>query len=372
MGIEIQPPDINESYSDFTVVYNAEHGHKNGDALVRFGLAAVKGVGEKAVEQIISAREKVGRFHSLYNFCESVDLRAVNKQVIDALIKAGAFDSLGGSRAQMTAGLERAMQAGTRVQADIQSGQMSLFGSGGSSDDGSECGDYSRDHERLPKVQPWSEMQMLAYEKDVLGFFVSKNPLSKYADTISVYSTVNTSELCDRLEGRQVVIGGMVTHVRHIVTRNGRNAGSKMAVVKLEDLQGNCEVVLFPGVLNEYGDLVEVDKIVFVKGKVDCKREKPNIICNELVSLEEAGEKLSANLWINLNAEEVTKAKMDHIRRLCERYKGKSYVNINMTTASGYRITAIADKKLTVRPDGEFFRKLEDVVGAGNFELRGR
>ena len=91
-----------------------------------------------------------------------------------------------------------------------------------------------------------------------------------------------------------------------------------------------------------------------------------------MVSLEEAGEKLSANLWISLKAEEVTQAKMDHIRRLCERYKGKSYVNISMTTANGYRITAIADKKLAVRPDGEFFRKLEDAVGAGKFELRGR
>jgi DNA polymerase-3 subunit alpha len=131
MGIEVLPPDINDSYVDFTVIYDQEHGRTEGKGVIRFGLAAVKGVGEKAVEQIIAARQKAGRFKSLFHFCENVDLRAVNKQVLEALIKSGAFDNLGGSRAQMMVGLEKAMQVGASMQADAQSGQMNFFGAGG-------------------------------------------------------------------------------------------------------------------------------------------------------------------------------------------------------------------------------------------------
>jgi DNA polymerase-3 subunit alpha len=366
MGIEIQPPDINESFSDFTVVYSQEHDHSRDKGLIRFGLAAVKGVGEKAVEQIIAAREEVGSFKSLYHFCENVDLHAVNKQVIEALIKAGAFDKMGGSRAQMAVGLEKAMQMGSRLQADMQSGQMNLFGA----DKGEE--DFSLDHESLPNVGPWSEMQMLTYEKDVLGFYVTKNPLSKYAETIDIYSTTNTGELCDRMEGQEVVIGGMVTKIRNIVTRNGRNAGAKMAVFTLEDLQGNCEVVMFPRTLEDFGEVLAVDKILFVKGKVDCRRENPNIICERLVTLEEASEKLAARVWVKLTSDDITPEKVARIREICSRHKGKSYVHMSVETPGGYRIQAIADKKLSVRADVDFCRQLEKVVGQGKVQLTGQ
>ncbi|MBN2514177.1 MAG: DNA polymerase III subunit alpha, partial [Sedimentisphaerales bacterium] len=153
MGIEVLPPEINESFVDFTVVYNKEHGVTSG-SVIRFGLAAVKGVGAKAVEQIIAARQKAGRFKSLFHFCENVDLRAVNKQVMEALIKAGAFDNLGGSRAQMMAALEKAMQAGASMQVDTQRGQMNFFGAGGFGDDKSDA-------QTLPDVPPWPETQML-------------------------------------------------------------------------------------------------------------------------------------------------------------------------------------------------------------------
>ena len=125
MGLEVLPPDINESGVDFTPLYKGHGENKKG--VIRFGLAAVKGVGKKAVEQIIEAKEKIGKFESLFHFCENVDLRAVNKQVLESLIKAGAFDRLGGNRAQMIAGLEKAMQNGSRLQADKQNGQMNFF-----------------------------------------------------------------------------------------------------------------------------------------------------------------------------------------------------------------------------------------------------
>ncbi len=368
MGIEVLGPDINESFSDFTVVYSEEHDHKKDSGLVRFGLAAVKGIGEKAVEQIIAARQKVGGFHSLYHFCENVDLRAANKQVLEALIKAGAFDRMGGSRAQMMAALDKAMQTGSEMQVDARAGQMNFFGQVGF---GKEA-DFSKDYETLPNVAPWPEMQMLTYEKDVLGFYVTKNPLSRHADTLAAYSTTNTRQLGDIKEGREVVVGGMVAKIRRIVTRKGPKAGSKMAVFTLEDLQGDCEVVMFPRVLNEYGRMLEVDKILFVKGRVDCRREVPNIICEELITIDEVFDKLAAKVWVYLAAEDVTAEKVLRIRSICTTHKGKSPVGVSVKTTAGFRVWAIADKKLCVRPDVNLRRDLEAVVGAGNVQFKSR
>ena len=282
------------------------------------------------------------------------------------MIKAGAFDHLGGSRAQMMAGFEKAMQMGASVQADVQKGQMSLFDAGASGDDA------DRDHETLPKVAPWSEMQMLTFEKEVLGFYVTANPLSRHAETINVYSTTDTSQLDGLAEGAEIVIGGMVAKIRRMVTRNGKNAGAKMAVFELEDLQGSCEVVVFPRILEQLGDRLKVDRILFVKGTVDCRRENPNVICDELIEIEEACDKLAANVWIRLNAMDVTKEHIARIRDLCEAHRGKSILNVTLKTNSGYRIEAVADAKLSVRPDEEFYKKMENAVGAGNIELRRR
>jgi len=368
MGIEVLGPDINESFSDFTVVYNEDHDHKSDPGLIRFGLAAVRGVGEKAVEQIIVAREKVGRFASLYNFCENVDLRAANKHVIDALIKAGAFDKMGGSRAQMIAGMEKAIQIGSSMQADANNGQMNFFGNDGF---GAQK-DLSKDHETLPNVPPWTEMQMLTYEKEVLGFYVTTNPLSKYAETIEVYSNVNTGGLDSKSERQRVVIGGMVASIRHMVTRKGRNAGAKMAVFTLEDLQGNCEVVMFPGVLEEFSDQLEVDRILFVEGRVDRKREKPNIICDGLITLDQACDRLADKVFIRMDSRDVTEKQILRIREICTTHKGKRPVYVNLLTEGGYRVSAVLDKKLSVRPDVEFCRKLESVVGPENVRLTRR
>ncbi|HCO94519.1 MAG TPA: hypothetical protein DIU00_11300 [Phycisphaerales bacterium] len=362
MGIEVLAPDINESGVDFTPLYEQrEDGEKNA-GVIRFGLAAVKGVGEKAVEQIIAARKEVGRFQSLFHFCENVDLRAANKQVLEALIKAGAFDKLGGGRAQMMAGLERAMESGAGLQADKQAGQMNFFGqmAGGN--------DYSKDHKRLPNVPPWPEPKMLAYEKEVLGFYVTSNPLSHHAETINIYSTRNSSQLAEANGEKQIVIGGMITKIRYNLTKTGRNAGSKMAVFTLEDLQGQVEVVMFPDVLNEYGGVLLQDAIVFVKGKLDYRRERPNVLASELIRLEDVREKLAAKVRIGLNAGDVTKEKVAMIKSICRHHRGKSPVYVAVRTNKG-RVYAAADKELSVNPDLEFCRKMRQVVGEENFQL---
>jgi DNA polymerase-3 subunit alpha len=362
MGIKVLAPDINDSGVDFTPLYEKRKDGQKDAGVIRFGLAAVKGVGEKAVEQIIAARKRVGRFQSLFHFCENVDLRAANKQVLEALIKAGAFDKLGGGRAQMMAGLERAMESGAGLQADKQAGQMNFFGQmvGGN--------DYSKDHKRLPDVPPWPEPQMLAYEKEVLGFYVTSNPLSHHAETINVYSTHNSAQLAEANGEKQIVIGGVITKIRFNLTKTGRNAGSKMAVFILEDLQGQVEVVMFPDVLNEYGDVLVQDAVVFVKGKLDYRRERPNVLASELIRLEDVREKLAAKVRIGLDASGVTKEKVAMIKSICQHHKGKSPVYVAVRTDKG-KVYAAADKELSVNPDLEFCRKMRQLVGEENFQL---
>ena len=366
MGIEVAPPDVNESFIDFTVIYQQQHEQKGNSGLIRFGLAAVKGVGEKAVEQIIAARERIGQFHSLFHFCENVDLRLVNKQVIESLIKAGAFDKLGGSRSQMMAGLEIGMKAGANLQTDKASGQMGLFESGEMKKD------YAKDHLKLPDVPAWPETQMLAYEKEVLGLFVTKNPLSEHADTISVYSTMNTSQLKDDNSGKPIFIGGMVQKVRSIITRNGRNAGAKMAVFTLADLQGSCEVVMWSDSFAVFGQMLTVDKILFVKGKVDLTRETPQIICEELIDIEHAATKIAANRSVNILLEEAlaTREKISSLKSICAAHRGRSPVYITIKTMTGVKVKTMAGKNLNVNPSTDFCRQMENLIGTENFQLR--
>ncbi len=360
LGIKVLPPDINESGVDFTPLYKGSGEDKKG--VIRFGLAAVKGVGEKAVEQITFARQKIGRFHSLFHFCENIDLRVVNKQVIEALIKAGAFDRLGGNRAQMIAGLEKAMQIGARLQSDSQAGQMSFFGQP------QHDSDYSKDAEQLPNIPPWPETQMLTFEKEVLGFYITTNPLSHHAETISLYSTLNTSQLADHTQDVQITIGGMINKIRFHLTKTGRNAGSKMAVFTLDDLQGSVEIVMFPDVLNKYGGLLLKDTVVFVKGKLDFRREKPNILAVELISLDEVTERLAGKVKISLDVADVTKEKIATIKSICRSHRGKSPVYVAIRTDKG-KVFAAADKQLSVNPDIDFCREIRQLVGPENFQL---
>jgi DNA polymerase-3 subunit alpha len=209
---------------------------------------------------------------------------------------------------------------------------------------------------------------MLAYEKQVLGFYVTSNPLSHHAEMINLYSTTDTSRLADCNQDMQTVIGGIITKKRYHITRKGRNAGSKMAVFVLEDLQGSVEVVMFPDVLNKFADLLVEDTIVFVKGKLDFRREKPNVIAVELISLDDVREKLAAKVRIRLDAREVTKEKVATIKSICQSHRGQSPLYVAVKTDKG-KVYAAADKELSVNPDLDFCRKIRQLVGPENFQL---
>lgn len=209
---------------------------------------------------------------------------------------------------------------------------------------------------------------MLAFEKDVLGFYVTSNPLAHHAQTIDIYSTTDTAHLAEAGQDKEVVLGGMVTKVRYNLTKNGRHAGAKMAVFTIEDLQGQVDVVLFPSVLAEFGPLVGEDKVVFVRGRVDHSRERPNLLASEVIPLEDIRRKVAAKVRIRLHAKDVTQEKVAQIRTICQHHRGKSPVFVALHTDKG-KVYAAVDKQLSVDPDVEFCRQMMQLVGEENFAL---
>ena len=327
-GINVRPPDINESGVAFSVVFDddeprdANHGH------IRFGLSAVKGVGDKAIHAIIDARtrtdEQTGEqtdepanelhgaaahepFMSLHDFCERVSLTAVNRATIEALIKCGAFDSVHGidQRASMVEALDGAIQAGQRAQADRAAGQMILF----HADASESVSGAAVPAATLPAITPWSESDTLKHEKSVLGFYLSSHPLDAYRDVIDQFAGATIAAITGLAADSPVVIPGMITHVRITVTRAKKE---KMAILTIEDLTGPIEAVVFPPAYATYFPHLEVDRIVFLKGKVGRRREEPCIVVDQVIPIEKACEELTEQVRIILRAKNGAAGQVTH------------------------------------------------------------
>lgn len=302
-GIEVKPPCINHSEVGFTVVYedtdprDVNHGH------IRFGLNAVKGVGEKAVVAIMAAREKEGPFTSLYEFCERVSLGAVNRSTIDALIKCGAFDPLHSieERSAMLAALDDAVSSGQRAATDRSAGQMNFFESFQASEP--EVQDSTQSS--LPSCTPWTTPEILTYEKAVLGFYVSSHPMDVYKTELERYSSVTIADLKEIKSEIEVTVGGMLTRIRPVIVKNGRSAGQKMAMITIEDKTGSIDGVIFSDGYAIAAPLLQSDAIVLLKGKVDRKREEPSLIVNQVIAVRDAVSQLTTAVNIRLRPKTV-------------------------------------------------------------------
>lgn len=297
-GISVKPPDINLSEVGFAVVFepgetrDANHGH------IRFGLSAVKGVGEKAIQAIIAVREKDGPFKDLYEFCERLPAGAVNKSTMEALIKCGAFDSLHGTdkRAAMLEALEAAMQAGQRTAAARDAGQLSFFDSFAAAAPAAEAAKVST----LPSTEPWPTVELLKQEKSVLGFYISSHPLDQYRDELARFANVSIADSKSLAADTQVIIGGMLTRVRPTLVKNGRSAGSKMAMITIEDKTGAIDGVIFSDAYAVAAPLVEADRMIFLRGMVDRRREEPSIVVEKIIDMPDAPSQLTTGVNIVL------------------------------------------------------------------------
>ncbi len=308
VGIDVRPPDVNKSFLDFSVVYDDDEPHDANHGHIRFGLGAVKGVGGRAVEQIIEVRTKDGPFKSLFDFCERVPQGLVNKSVIEALIKCGAFDSLHGAsrRSALLAAVESAISRGQQ-EASLRNADDFLFGtvakpSAPRSQDESEASDAAADQPALANVPPWDSRTTLAEEKSVLGFYVSAHPLDEHRDTLARFASVEVRSVRRLRADAEVIVGGMLTRVRPTFVKNGRSAGQRMAMITIEDHTGPIDGVVFSDTYARHAHLLENDRIVFMHGRVDRRREEPSIVVDEVIPVEEAAAKLTGVVKIRISA----------------------------------------------------------------------
>ena len=298
-GIQVGAPDIDRSGVRFHVVFDPDDEQTAGHGHIRFGLSAVKGVGEKAVRAILEAREDGGRFRSLWDFCRRVPLQIVNRTTIEALIKSGAFDGIHGKdqRAAMVEALPAAIKAGQRAAADRESGQSSLLFAGGSR----EASEPEDRGQKLPEAAPWSPSELLAHEKEALGFFASSHPLDDHRELLDRFGNVNAERFKTLPADTDVVLGALLGSLRTTRTRKGRNPGQKMAMIQLEDKSGRVEGVLFADAYAEYEELLERGAVLFFAGRVDRRREEPNLVVSKVVPLEEAPTRLARRLRIHID-----------------------------------------------------------------------
>jgi len=361
LNIDVRPPDINSSNADFTVVRD-EAGDTRG--YIRFGLAAIKGVGQRAVLAIQTARDAGGEFKNLYDFCERVDLGIVNRGVVEALIKAGAFDTTGAMRKALVAALDKALQVGAEAQRDRTTGQMNMFGTFEETAPVQAAPDLSSEE--------WSEAEMLAHEKAVLGFYVTSHPLANQGDRLRKFSSADAADLTDIAEGAEIVLGGIITRIRYVTTKSGRNAGSKIAVLAFEDLSGSIEAVVFSEQLEMHRDAIGVDKLVFLRGTVDRRREEPSPRVQDIVPIDQAPARLAEAVIVRLNTIGLDEEKLAHLHRVFQAHKGDRDVFIRVRSPGDLVTVVRCGEDLSVKPDEPFVRDIERLLGPESVEIIGR
>lgn len=350
MGIDILPPDVNESYRDFTVVGND----------IRFGLSAVKNVGEGSADSIITTRKEQGKYESIFDFAMKVDPRSANRKVIESIIKCGSFDSTGIKRSQSMAVLDKVLDMSQKASKDRNLGQMSFF------DDGAADKSFQDTFQEVPDIPEWPEHELLANEKEMLGFYITKHPLARYERLLNAYSTCTVQELASMADGQEVLMGGIINKVKTTVTRK---KGEKMAIFSLEDLSDFVEVLAFPKAYARFPDLIREDKLVYVFGKLNRREEEPKIVLEDMVPLEKVKEKYTRSVLIKLSTTALEETMMKRIRFCIQKFSGKVPVFIDFMSSEGRKIRLSVDKDLFVNPTDDLLTAVEGIVGSGNVKF---
>jgi DNA polymerase-3 subunit alpha len=345
--IAVLPPDINRSFKEFTV---------DGDR-IRFGLVAVKNVGEGAIDAIIAARQE-RPFESLFDFCERVDLKKVNKRVVESLIKCGAFDTVGRRRSQMMGALELALDFGQRAQKERCDQQMTLFG-------GSEC-PQPVNLPAVPDIDEWDERQRLAFEKESLGFYFSGHPLTRVEDLLSKFTTADALSIKEAPDGAPVRIGGLVRGIKTIKTKKG----DLMAFVALEDMHGALEVTVFSRLYERCAELLVEDNAVLVQGQVQKDEQSVKLVADTVIRLEKAEETWTASVHVNLELNRTDRALLLQLREVLQRFPGpcKAFLHLRGPTHTEALIELAEGFHLKAGP--ALRREVRELVGYAAVETR--
>jgi DNA polymerase-3 subunit alpha len=352
LGIPILPPDINKSELRFTV-------EKAG---VRFGLCAVKNVGEGAILSMLKVREEKGRIDSIFTLCEQVDQRLVNKRPLESLVKAGAFDSLSDGyvpqrRARLFAAVDKAIEHGSRHQRDREKGQDSLFGGAAEGDDHAAA-------IPLPDAAAWTEAQQLAFEKEALGLYMSGHPLERFSEDLKTFGAQRIGDLSQSLADTWVA--GIVGGLRPLKTKKG----DRMAVFMLDDIAGGVEVVVFPETFGKFGHQIAADAMLLVRGKFEKDEESARIVATELQPIAMLKERTTREVVIHLAVP--SRNTLEALAELLSRHRGDRRVVLELDTKKNGNpaLRVRADVAQRVRPTEKLVEEVEQLCGAGSVELR--
>ncbi|MBE0448197.1 MAG: DNA polymerase III subunit alpha [Actinobacteria bacterium] len=371
MGIEILPPDVNESFKDFTVVGKA----------IRFGLSAVRNVGEGIIDTIINERERGGLFASIYDFCRRVDMGSLNKRTIESLIKGGAFDSCKVSRKQLLLTYEKAVDLGVRNQKDKAAGQFTIFDLNEDGDIGGTGAINDPVDETVPEFE---KQELLAYEKEMLGLYVSDHPLLNIGEALVSQTEYSTTELKEQKDGTVAWIGGIIAKITKMTTKKG----DVMLFLNLEDLDGSVEVIVFPSAYEKYKELIAEDKIVLIKGRLDIKEDELKVISLEMQEFNakagdegsrrrkakpnDNGKKITEKsvLVLTITKSMMTPSFIDRLKEILGSQPGSIPVFLKIENGGKPTILALSED-YKVSPHNGLFAKLKELIGKGAVQVVG-
>lgn len=359
MGINVLPPDVNESRENFQVVGGG----------IRFGLAAIKNVGKGAIASILEARNDEGRFKGLQDFCARVDLSQVNKRVLENLIKGGAFSSTEGNRMQLLSILDACIEQGNEMRKTLNSNQMSLF-------DFPDLSGLTRDFAPIPMADlpEFSHQEVLSMEKQILGLYVSGHPLDEYQQLFMTRTSMQIGDLTEEMDEERMTIGGIINHVKLSTTKRGE----MMAYVQLEDLTGELEVLIFPKVLDQYRGFIEQEKLVLIKGRLNTQDDEPKFFAESVSALLEPAKEKSSNLlhvaksremafYLKLAGAHNDPALEDEIKQILLRFRGEFPVFFYYPEQ---KKMVLAEAHFWVANNVALVMALTDLLGAENLSIK--
>jgi DNA polymerase-3 subunit alpha len=355
MNIDVVPPEVNQSDADFKVAAGKIH----------FGLSAIKACGSGAADAIVASRKADGPFSSIFDFCERVDPQFCNRATIEALVKAGAFDSLGGHRAACMSVLDRALQSGAAAAADRRSGQKGLF-------DDSDDATPEAAASTLPDMPCWSEKEQLNAEKEVLGYYLTSHPLAEFEAKLRMPGVDSSKSLSGKAHRDEVNMGGMLAAIKFSHTKNPRpgSVHTKYAMWDLEDLDGITRCILWPEQFAEYGPLVANDAIIGLRGKIDRRpgAEETNVIVDELIPLADLAERLTSGIQIRVDETHHGERGLEQLREILRAYPGSKKLKLRLDLATGERVHLDSGRGVTITP--ELQQRVEALLGPGSIAMQ--
>ena len=348
MGIKILPPHINASIKEFSVV---------DEKTIQFGFLAVKNVGSTAIESILANRQSGGVYLSLFDLCQRADLRLVNRKVLESLIKCGAMDCFGIFRSQLLGILEKALERGAKAQKDKASGQVSFFNMG------DEDVGFKSDTAELPQIKEWPQNEILTYEKESLGFYVSGHPLAHYTTEIKEFTGFSMKKLPDLFDGEEVRLVALINQIK---LTNTRKTNERMAILKVEDLDGEAEAVVFPSAYSSLAPLIIEGQVVFISGKVSRRDDQPKIMVSDIKAIQHIYQAIKT---INVDLTRVEAHALEDLKIKLASFRGKVPVYLKLNTQNNKSVQIVVSEDLFVTPSEALMNEIKELLGKESFSV---